>query len=522
MFSLTTFFTQHNLFETLSPLLASADGADSTFRFWAAAVIFVGTFVIIATEKIHKTAAVLVGSALMLLFVLPVGHHEESAPQTPDPLKGAPAAVTMKVEKTADSSGKAVKLSETPQQISSAVRAAELETVEKYEKLDSYSKYVNFDVIFTLAGMMVMVNILSKTGLFQYIAIKSVKFAKGQPARTMILLVLATAFLSAFLDNVTTVLLVVPVTFVVSTQMKVSPVPFILAETMASNIGGTATLIGDPPNLLIGSMVGLNFMAFLINLAPFIVVLLLGYCAFLYFHYSKHMVVTVEQRAKIMEMDERTSITDAVTLKKAGTIMLLTILGFLVHGVFGIQPSVVAMTGAALCLAICKVNVDQMLEKIEWGTLFFFMGLFVIVQGADYAGVMEKLGSYLHFTASWHPLLIILTMMWICGLAVAIINNVSFTAVAVTIIMAFMKTVPVFQGDIPLQHLMWWGVALALCLGGNFTLFGAAANLVVVGLAAQQAGEQINFKRFAMYGVPVTIYALVLSSLYITVRYFAL
>ena len=324
MFSLTTFFTQHNLFETLSPLLASADGADSTFRFWAAAVIFVGTFVIIATEKIHKTAAVLVGSALMLLFVLPVGHHEASAPQTPDPLKGAPAAVTMKVEKTADSSGKAVKLSETPQQISSAVRAAELETVEKYEKLDSYSKYVNFDVIFTLAGMMVMVNILSKTGLFQYIAIKSVKFAKGQPARTMILLVLATAFLSAFLDNVTTVLLVVPVTFVVSTQMKVSPVPFILAETMASNIGGTATLIGDPPNLLIGSMVGLNFMAFLINLAPFIVVLLLGYCAFLYFHYSKHMVVTVEQRAKIMEMDERTSITDAVTLKKAGTIMLLT------------------------------------------------------------------------------------------------------------------------------------------------------------------------------------------------------
>lgn len=520
MSCLTTFFMQQNLFETLSPLLASADGADSSFRFWAAAIIFVATFVLIATEKIHKTAAVLVGAALMLLFVLPVGHHEESAPQTPDPVKDAPAAVTMKVEKATET-GKAVKLPETPKQISNAVKSAELETVEKYEKLDSYSKYVNFDVIFTLAGMMVMVNILSKTGLFQYIAIKSVKFAKGQPARTMILLVLATAFLSAFLDNVTTVLLVVPVTFVVSSQMKVSPVPFILAETMASNIGGTATLIGDPPNLLIGSMVGLNFMAFLINLAPFIVLLLLGYCAFLYFHYSKHMTVTVEQRAKIMEMDEKTSITDPVTLKKAGIVMLLTIVGFLVHGVFGIQPSVVAMTGAALCLTICKVNVDQMLEKIEWGTLFFFMGLFIIVQGADYAGVMEKLGSYLHFTASWHPLLIILTMMWICGLAVAIINNVSFTAVAVTIIMAFMKTVPVFQGNVPLEHLMWWGVALALCLGGNFTLFGAAANLVVVGLA-QQAGEQISFKRFAMYGVPVTIYALILSSIYITIRYFAL
>ena len=522
MSCLTSFFMQQNLFETLSPLLASADGADSAFRFWAAAIIFVATFVLIATEKIHKTAAVLVGSVLMLLFVLPVGHHEGSAPETLDQLKGKTAAsITQKVDPPATQKKTTVTLPETPKEISTAVKSAELETVEKYESLDSYSKYVNFDVIFTLAGMMVMVNILSKTGLFQYIAIKSVKFAKGQPARTMILLVLATAFLSAFLDNVTTVLLVVPVTFVVSTQMKVSPVPFILAETMASNIGGTATLIGDPPNLLIGSMVGLNFMAFLINLAPFIVLLLLGYCAYLYLHYSKHMTVTVEQRAKIMEMDEKTSITDPVTLKKAGIVMLLTILGFLVHGVFGIQPSVVAMTGAAFCLTICKVNVDQMLEKIEWGTLFFFMGLFVIVEGADYAGVMEKLGSYLHFTASWHPLLIILTMMWICGLAVAIINNVSFTAVAVTIIMAFMKTVPVFQGNVPLQHLMWWGVALALCLGGNFTLFGAAANLVVVGLA-QQAGEQISFKRFAMYGVPVTVYALLLSSLYITVRYFAL
>ena len=337
----------------------------------------------------------------------------------------------------------------------------------------------------------------------------------------MILLVMATATLSAFLDNVTTVLLVVPVTFIVASQMKVSPVPFIMAETLASNIGGTATLIGDPPNLIIGSTVGLNFMAFLVNLAPFILLILLIYCAVLYFYYGRKMSVTVEQRARIMEMDESQSITDPGTLKKAGTIMLLTILGFLVHGVFGIQPCVVAMTGAAVCLAVCRVNVDQMLEKIEWGTLFFFLGLFIIVAGADYAGVMAKVGSYLQFTADWHPLAIILTLMWICGVAVAVINNVSFTAVAVTIILGFLKTVPVFQGNVPLQHLLWWGVALALCLGGNFTLYGAAANLVTAGLA-QQSGHKVNFRIFAAYGVPVTACALLASSLYVTIRYFCL
>ena len=496
---------------TFSPLLAMAAEAPSAFKFWAAAAIFVITFAVIATEKIHKTACVLVGSALMLLFVLPAGHEA----QAPDEQKPLPA-----IEKQVTASGKgSVPEFQAPAPPKAAPEI--LEAAEKYNALDNYSKYVNFDVIFTLAGMMLLVNILSKTGLFQYIAIKAVKLARGYPARTMILLVMATAILSAFLDNVTTVLLVVPVTFIVASQMKVSPVPFIMAETLASNIGGTATLIGDPPNLIIGSTVGLNFMAFLVNLAPFILLILLIYCAVLYFYYGRKMSVTVEQRARIMEMDESQSITDPGTLKKAGTIMLLTILGFLVHGVFGIQPCVVAMTGAAVCLAVCRVNVDQMLEKIEWGTLFFFLGLFIIVAGADYAGVMAKVGSYLQFTADWHPLAIILTLMWICGVAVAVINNVSFTAVAVTIILGFLKTVPVFQGNVPLQHLLWWGVALALCLGGNFTLYGAAANLVTAGLA-QQSGHKVNFRIFAAYGVPVTACALLASSLYVTIRYFCL
>lgn len=499
---------------TLSPLLATAAEAPSAFKFWAAAIIFVITFVLIATEKLHKTACVLVGSALMLLFVLPAGHE----PLSPAKQQAAEIRQAASSQPIPPSKAELRNKERIAYPIMTTHNAETLKAAKKYTTLDNYSKYVNFDVIFTLAGMMVLVNILSKTGLFQYIAIKAVKLARGYPARTMILLVMATAVLSAFLDNVTTVLLVVPVTFVVASQMKVSPIPFIMAETLASNIGGTATLIGDPPNLIIGSMVGLNFMAFLINLAPFVLLILLSYCAFLYIHYGRKMSVTVEQRARIMEMDESQSITDPSTLKKAGTIMILTIIGFLIHGVFGIQPSVVAMAGAAVCLTVCRVNVDQMLEKIEWGTLFFFLGLFIIVEGADYAGVMSTVGGYLQFTANWHPLAIILTLMWICGLAVAVINNVSFTAVAVTIILAFLKTIPVFQASEPLQHLLWWGVALALCLGGNFTLYGAAANLVVAGLA-QQSGHKVNFKLFASYGVPVTIFALIASSFYITIRY---
>ncbi len=505
--------------------VAQISAGVSNFTFWFAAIVFVVTFVLVASEKVHKTTAVLVGAALMLLFVLPP--HGAEKPQLS---KDAEALVIRKAEaaKALESVKKTEDHKLSPREKEQLAKTATLQKntfafkeAERYAELDNYSKYVNFDVIFTLAGMMVIVNILSKTGLFQYIAIKAVKLAKGYPARTLVLLVLATAFLSAFLDNVTTVLLVVPVTFVVASSMKVSPMPFVIAETLASNIGGTATLIGDPPNLIIGSMVGLSFSDFMVNLAPFVLAVLLIYCVCLYVYYNRKLIVTVEQRARIMEMDEKSAITDAPTLIKAGIIMLLTIVGFLVHGVFHIQPSVVAMTGAAFALAFCKVNVDHMLEKIEWGTLFFFIGLFIVVEGAVAAGVIEQVGSFLRFTVNWHPLIIILTVMWVCGIAVAAVNNVSFTAVAVTIVLAFLNTVPAFQGNVPLQHLMWWGIALAVCFGGNFTLLGAAANLVVAGLS-EQSGNKISFGTFSKYAAPVTVGTLICSSIYITIRYFQL
>ena len=335
----------------------------------------------------------------------------------------------------------------------------------------------------------------------------------------MILLVFATAFLSAFLDNVTTILLVAPVTLLVANELGVPPVPFLMAEAMASNIGGTATLIGDPPNLIIGSIAQLDFMAFLINLAPFILTVMVIYCIFLWAFYSRRMHVTVEKRALIMELDENAAITDRKNLRRGGIVMLLTIVGFLIHGAVGLQPCVVAMTGAALALALCKVNVDHALEKIEWSTLFFFMALFILVCGAEECGLMAKIGSVLNLMDRWPVLVVILVIMWGSAIAAAVMNNVSFTAAMASVVATFIASTPVFRDNIEMQHLLWWGLALAVCLGGNASLVGAAANLVTVGIAGKN-GYKVTFTQFLMYGVPVTVGSMILASAYIIIRYF--
>ena len=463
------------------------------FEFYFVGIICILIFILIASEKVHKTAAVLIGSALMLLFILPGPLHNN----VPSP------------EKKYTVAGEIMPPLLAPKEHESSI---------SIEKIDTYGRYVNFDVVFTLAGMMILVSILGGTGVFQYIAIKAAKFAGGEPLKTMILLVVATAILSAFLDNVTTILLVAPITFVVASELSVSPIPFLMSETLASNIGGTATLIGDPPNLIIGSAAKLSFMSFIVNLAPFILILLILYCIGLWIYYKKRMAVTVEERARVMELDETRAVTDPVNLRRGGFVIVLTIIGFLMHGFMGVQPCVIAMSGAALALVICKVNVDEILSKIEWGTLFFFLGLFILVEGAVHVGIIAELGKLLAFTTSWNPLLVILFVMWFCGLAVAVVNNVSFTVVVITVIGAFIHTAPAFHGDIQLQRLMWWGIALSVCLGGNFTIIGAAANLVTAGIS-EQVGHKITFKEFFKYGAPIAFCSLIMSSLYIILRY---
>ena len=323
------------------------------FMFWFGTIVFFGTYILIATEKVHKTVAALLGAVLMMLVILPGPGHAVK-----QEIPAAAPVVQKVVEKpAADVQKEALPPAKTHRDFSLANK------VERFDKLDYFARYSNFDVVFTLAGMMILVNLLSGTGLFQYVAIKCAKLAKGSPVRTMVLLVVATAVLSAFLDNVTTILLVVPLTLLVAGELGVKPIPFLMAETMASNIGGTATLIGDPQNLIIGSVANLDFMAFIINLTPFIVVCMVIYCIILAVYYSPRMHVTVEKRALIMELNEKAAIKDPVNLKRGGIVMALTILGFLLHGAFHIQPCVVAMTGAAFALLFCKFNVTEALEK---------------------------------------------------------------------------------------------------------------------------------------------------------------
>ena len=446
------------------------------WTFWIGTVIFLGTYILIATEKVHKVICALSGAVLMFIFIFSKSHHGATEKLTGD--------------------------------------------AARYASLDVWAQNVNFDVIFTLCGMMILVNILSTTGLFQYVAIKCAKIAKGSPLKMMILLSLATAFMSAFLDNVTTILLVAPVTLLVCAELGVSAIPFLMAETLSSNIGGTATLIGDPPNLIIGSFANLDFMAFIINLAPFVVILMAVYMFVLYLYYRKKLYVTVEKRARIMELDERAAITDRKKMTRGLIVMALTIAGFLSHSVTHLEPGVVAMAGAAAAMALCRVDVEKALEKVEWVTLFFFIGLFVLVSGAKACGLINVIGNGLSVLDKVHPLVVILIVMWVCGAAAAVTNNVSFTAAVVSIIAIFMERAPYFSGNVELCNLMWWALALAVCLGGNGSLVGAAANLVTAGLA-EKAGMKISFKDFMLYGLPVTVGSMVLASAYIILRYLA-
>jgi len=235
-------------------------------------------------------------------------------------------------------------------------------------------------------------------------------------------------------------------------------------------------------------------------------------------YYSKRMQVTVEQRARIMELNENAAITDPVNMKRGGIVMIITIIGFLLHGAMGLQPCVIAIAGSALCLAVCKVDVDHCLEKIEWSTLFFFLGLFALVSGAAEGGLLAKFGSLLSFTQDWNILVTVLVVMWISAICAAVMNNVSYTAAIVSVIAAFLATTPAFANPAA-KELMWWGLSLAVCLGGNGTLVGAAANLVTAGIA-EKSNNKITFKEFFRYGFPVTVFSMIAASIYITIRYY--
>jgi Na+/H+ antiporter NhaD/arsenite permease-like protein len=373
---------------------------------------------------------------------------------------------------------------------------------------------VDWNVVFLLLGMMVIVGVMRETGVFEYLAIWAAKRARGRPFPLMVLLILITALASALLDNVTTVLLVAPVTILLCQRLALPVVPYLLAEVFAANIGGTATLVGDPPNIIIASRGGLSFNDFLVHLAPVVVVLLvvlIGLCRWLFasaFHSDQERV------AAILALDEREAIKDRTLLVQSLVVLGVVLVAFVLSHSLGYAPSVVALLGAGLLVAVTRVTTSSALQDVEWETLAFFMGLFVMVGGLVNAGVLEAMAGAVGGFADDDPLAFTGVLLWGSGLLSGVVDNIPFVAAMSPVVS------DVIGPDGAPQHL-WWALALGADLGGNATLIGASANVVVAGIAARN-GAPISFWRFTRYGLVVAAATLVVSSGYLWLRYFVL
>jgi Na+/H+ antiporter NhaD/arsenite permease-like protein len=416
-----------------------------------AALVFVATYAVIASDRVNKTLAALFGGLLMIV----------------------------------------------------------LRVIDQEQAFDA----VDFNVIFLLAGMMILAGILRRTGFFQWLAIRSVKVALGDPFRLLVVLTLVTAILSAFLDNVTTVVLLAPVTLSIAAILGVPPIPFLTAEIVASNIGGTATLIGDPPNILIGSAAGLDFGAFLANLTPVVILILLAYILTLRFLHRGALAVSDDVREAAMALDEREVISDPVLLRRSLVVIGATLVGFVLHGPLGYEPATVALLGATALMLITRMDPESVLREVEWPTLFFFVGLFMLVDGIVRVGIIDTLAHGLFELTAGDQAVTTLGLLWLSGVASAIVDNIPYTA----------TMIPVIQnlGSAGLRvEPLWWALALGACLGGNATIIGASANVVVANLAGR-AGHPITFRAFLPYGVLVTVESLVISTGYVWLRYLA-
>ncbi|WP_067051339.1 ArsB/NhaD family transporter [Methanofollis ethanolicus] len=375
-------------------------------------------------------------------------------------------------------------------------------------------EYLDLGTIFLLMGMMIIVNTTRKSGLFEYIAIRTAKLAKGSPIRVLILFSLVTAVVSAFLDNVTTVLLLTPMLLYITTLMKLNPVPFLLSEIFASNIGGTATLIGDPPNIMIGSAAGLTFNDFLINMGPIAVVDFVVILLLLVLIFGRSMRIGEEERVGISQtidaLDERAAILDRSLFMKSVVTILLVVFLFFIHDKLGLEPAIVALTGAAFILFWSRVPPEEIFEKIEWPALFFFGGLFIVVGALVETGLISQLASFVvgHVDSTEEAMFII---AWFAAFASAIVDNIPLTATLIPLITDMGQTMDVYP--------LWWALSLGACLGGNGTAIGASANVVVIGIAERQ-GINISFVEFLKVGMVVLIVSVAVGLGILWLRYF--
>lgn len=420
-------------------------------------------YIFIASEKIQKSVVALVGASLtMLLGLLPCHSHI-------DPTTGA------------------------------------------YVK--GVFEYISFDVIFLLIGMMILVHIASRSGVFKWMAIGLLKLTKGHPKMVLFTLAAFTAVASAFLDNVTTVVLMMPVTFVIAKEFDTDPIPFLITEVLASNIGGTATLIGDPPNIIIGARAGLSFMDFLNELTVIVALIFLTVVSVLIFLFRKSLKSTPEKMAHVANLDNSKTITDKGLMIRSMITLALVILGFVTHDITHIDAYIFAVAGASFLLLFEKPK--EIYRDVEWLTIFFFVGLFIIIGGFEANGGIAFLADKLIQFTSGSLDMATMLILWGSGLLSGIIDNIPYTATMAPLIAQVQHTIP-YSGVG--HHPLWWALSLGACLGGNLTIIGAAAN-VIVSETATVKGHPISFMRFMKYGALATFISLALSSAYLYVRY---
>jgi len=369
---------------------------------------------------------------------------------------------------------------------------------------------IDFNTLGLLAGMMLIVRLTETTGVYTYLAIRAGQIAKGRPLHVVVALAGSTALLSAFLDNLTTVLLIVPITFLLADTLDIDPLPLVLIEIITSNIGGTATLIGDPPNILIAGATGLTFVEFVANLAPIAFITFLAVTGLLYLWFRPRLQIAPEARERVMELDARRSIEDPEELKRALPVLIGTILLFFVHKPLHLEPATVAMLGATILLLVTTQSLESSLSGIEWPTLFFFIGLFVMVGALEETGAIGEMADGVGALTGGDRTAELLGITWISAIASGIVDNIPFTATMIPVVEQLQGS----DGD----DAYWWALALGACFGGNFTLVAAAANVAAAGMA-ERSGRPIRFVEFLKVGVPATLVSLALATGYILLRY---
>ena len=374
-----------------------------------------------------------------------------------------------------------------------------------------FANYIDFNVIFLLVSMMILVLIATKSSVFTWMANELLKFTKGSPVKVLFALGLFTAVISAFLDNVTTVILVMPITFAIAKQLELKPIPLLITEVFCSNIGGTSTLIGDPPNIIIGSAAGFSFMDFVVELAPVIAVILLVVLAFLAFVFKKDLITTEEKMKKVAEIDNSKTITDKKHMIRSMSVLSLVILGFMLHDIIHIETCIVAMIGASILMLFEKPT--ELLEKVEWNTIFFFVGLFIIIGGLEASGGIKLMAEWLLKITNGSQEATSIMILWGSGIISGIIDNIPYTATMSPMLVEIQKSM-----GAEYTYPLWWALSLGACLGGNMTIIGAAANVIVSENAAKE-GHPIGFMQFMKYGVPVVAISLIISSIYVYFKY---